>query len=45
MDRDPFSLGDSDDEKEGLVKETEPIKPVSMSSAQESGITASKETQ
>lgn len=45
MDRDPFSLGDSDDERESLVKEGEPIKSVSSSSsAQETGVTAPKET-
>ncbi|RPA89372.1 hypothetical protein L873DRAFT_1822929 [Choiromyces venosus 120613-1] len=42
MDRDPFSLGDSDDERDGLVKESD-AKPVSVSSAQETGIT-SKDT-
>jgi hypothetical protein len=42
MDRDPFSLGDSDDERDGLVKESD-AEPVSVSSAQETGI-ISKDT-
>ncbi|TGZ83200.1 hypothetical protein EX30DRAFT_339408 [Ascodesmis nigricans] len=37
LDRDPFSLGDSDDEKDGLMKEGEPTKSTSVTSAQESG--------
>ena len=37
MDRDPFSLGDSDDERDGLVKESD-ANPVSVSSAQETGV-------
>lgn len=39
MDRDPFSLGDSDDEKDGLIKESEPPKTASVTSPQETGVT------
>lgn len=43
MDRDPFSLGDSDDEREVSTKETETAKPVSITGPQETGITTSKD--
>jgi len=43
MDRDPFSLGDSDDERDGLVKESD-ANPVSVSSAQETGVTSKDAT-
>jgi len=39
MDRDPFSLGDSDDEKDGLLKEGDQPKPASVTRPQESGVT------
>ncbi|KAI5784564.1 hypothetical protein EDC01DRAFT_631877 [Geopyxis carbonaria] len=42
MDRDPFSLGDSDDEKDGLVKEVESVKTTSVTGPQESGVTKTK---
>ncbi|KAH0613249.1 uncharacterized protein H6S33_009629 [Morchella sextelata] len=42
MDRDPFSLGDSDDEREVPSKEQETAKPVSITGPQETGITTSK---
>ena len=45
MDKDPFSLGDSDDEADGLKKENEPTPAKAASSVtgpQESGVTEKK---
>lgn len=43
MDRDPFSLGDSDDEREATTKELESAKPVPTPGTQEAGVGASKD--
>lgn len=43
MDRDPFSLGDSDDEREVSTKEAEPAKRVPAPAAQEISVTTSKD--
>lgn len=44
MDRDPFSLGDSDDEREAPTKELEPAKLVPLSGTQEIDGTELKKT-
>lgn len=44
MDRDPFSLGDSDDEREIPTKGPELSKSVSSSGVQETGVVAPKES-